>query len=420
MKRSVISIVVILIVGLGVFFNGCVKDDPEAPAETTIPFDPDKVLTIGQIKNMMVDSGGIYTFKDNYSFRAVVVMDESSGNIYKSSFVQDETGGIQLNFFNPGGLYVGDSIQVLLNGATIETYYQLYQLQNLDVGKVVYKIATGKFIEPAAITLQEYNFNIDKYQGTLVKFEDVQFADQDMGSTYADSANLETGERTLMDCNGYSALVRTSGYANFANHEVPRLKGSLIGIGSVYNDESQLIIRSTDEVIFTDLRCDGSTGNFLFFEGFDDGMAVWEAISVDGNQVWEFDPDHGNKKPCVVMTGYTGSFNKNDDWLISPSFDLLSLFSSVELSFETATFYNGNILEVKISTDYDELGDPSTATWNPLQPILSSGNWDWVHSGNLNISNFVGETIHVGFRYTSTNSACATWELDNIKISYEE
>jgi hypothetical protein len=52
--------------------------------------------------------------------------------------------------------------------------------------------------------------------------------------------------------------------------------------------------------------------------------------------------------------------------------------------------------------------------------MLSSGNFEWVSSGNLNISNFIGESIHVAFRYTSTNSACATWELDNIKIGYEE
>ncbi len=419
MKRSIISIVVILIAGLGIFFNGCVKDEPDAPAETTIPFDPDKVLTIGQIKNMMADSGGIYTFKDNYSFRAVVVMDEKTGNIYKSSFVQDETGGIQLNFFNPGGLYVGDSIQVLLNKTTVESYHQLYQIQNLNVGKAIYKIATGKFIEPEVITLQEFNLNIDKYQCTLVKFDSVQFTDSELDKTYADSANLTDKNRFIEDCDEFISQVRTSGYANFANHPLPKGKGSLVAIATVYDDESQMVIRSTDEVQLTGLRCDGGSGNMLFFEGFDDGMGDWENISVIGNQVWEFSSSYGDPAPGVTISGYTGSYHQNDDWLISPEFDL-STYSSASLSFVTARNYNGNVLEVKISTDYDGLGDPSTATWNPLQPMLSSGNFEWVSSGNLNISNFVGETIHVAFRYTSTNSACATWELDNIKISYEE
>jgi hypothetical protein len=137
MRRLMITGVAIVIAGFALFFNGCVKDTPDEPVETTIPFDPDKVLTIEQIRQMVVDSGGIYTFKDNYSFRAVVVMDEKSGNIYKSSIVQDETRGIQLNFFNPGGLYIGDSIQVLLNRTTIESYHPLYPIQNVDVAKAV-------------------------------------------------------------------------------------------------------------------------------------------------------------------------------------------------------------------------------------------------------------------------------------------
>lgn len=419
MKRSVISVVLIFVVGIAFFFNGCVKDTPEQPAETKIPFDPDKVLNIAQIKIILADSGGIYTFKDNYSFRGVVVMDEKTGNIYKSSFVQDETGGIQLNFFNPGGLYVGDSIQVLLNRTTIESYHQLYQIQNVDVGRAIYKIATGIFIEPEVITLQEFNLNTDKYQSTLIQFDSVQFADSEFNKTYADSANLETEERILEDCDGINTIVRTSGYASFANHALPKGKGSLIAIGSVYDDESQLTVRSSEEVQLYGLRCDGGTGNILFFEGFDDGMGAWENISVIGNQVWEFSSSYGDPAPGVTMSGYTGSYHQNDDWLISPEFDL-STYSSASLSFVTARNYNGNVLEVKILTDYDGLGDPSTATWNPLQPMLSSGNFEWVSSGNLNISNFIGESIHVAFRYTSTNSACATWELDNIKIGYEE
>ncbi len=46
----------------------------------------------------------------------VVVGDESSGNIYKNSYVQDSTGAINLRLINPGGLYVGDSIRIYLKG----------------------------------------------------------------------------------------------------------------------------------------------------------------------------------------------------------------------------------------------------------------------------------------------------------------
>jgi hypothetical protein len=104
--------------------------------------------------------------------------------------------------------------------------------------------------------------------------------------------------------------------------------------------------------------------------------------------------------------------------LISPSIDLSGIPTAF-LSIETAKNYNGNALQVKISTDYDGSGDPESFTWTDLEVMLSPGgnNWEWVPSGKVDISAFIGANVHIAFRYTSTNSACATWELDNIKVS---
>ncbi|MCD4665936.1 MAG: DUF5689 domain-containing protein, partial [Bacteroidales bacterium] len=103
MKRTIIIGFAILLTGIAIFMNSCVKDKPDEPPYNAIPFDPEKVLTIEEIKSLYDQNGEKFTFTDVYSVFATIVMDEKSGNIYKTAYVQDATGGIQLNFFNSGG-----------------------------------------------------------------------------------------------------------------------------------------------------------------------------------------------------------------------------------------------------------------------------------------------------------------------------
>ena len=71
---------------------------------------------------------------------------------------------------------------------------------------------------------------------------------------------------------------------------------------------------------------------------------------------------------------------------------------------------------MKISTDYDGTGNPNSFTWNNLTATLSPGGWVWTPSGNVDLSAYPGAGIYVAFRYTSTATESATWELDDILI----
>ena len=46
----------------------------------------------------------------------------------------------------------------------------------------------------------------------------------------------------------------------------------------------------------------------------------------------------------------------------------------------------------------------------------TGGFGDWVSSGNLDLSAFLGKNVRIAFKYTSTTSAAATWEIDDFKI----
>ena len=50
---------------------------------------------------------------------------------------------------------------------------------------------------------------------------------------------IKKNEGYLLDCNGNTVSVRTSGYANFADDTLPSGNGSIVGIFTIYNSEKQ-------------------------------------------------------------------------------------------------------------------------------------------------------------------------------------
>jgi hypothetical protein len=90
-------------------------------------------------------------------------------------------------------------------------------------------------------------------------------------------------------------------------------------------------------------------------------------------------------------------------------------YHNEKLAFYTATSYTGPALEVLVSGNYSGQGNPNLATWTPLTATLSSGSWTWTPSGYIDFTGY-GDAIRVAFKYTSTSTEAATWEVDNIMI----
>ncbi len=156
---------------------------------------------------------------------------------------------------------------------------------------------------------------------------------------------------------------------------------------------------------------------YLYKDGFETSWSDWSKYSVTGTQEWQLDTNYGNPDNCAKMSGYaSGSNNVNEDWLISPEIDL-STVSGASLSFQTASKFSGNLLEVKISSDYAG-GNPNTATWTDLTATLDTDTsaYVWTNSGHIDISSFAGGKVFLAFKYTSTSSASTTCEVDNIVI----
>lgn len=177
----------------------------------------------------------------------------------------------------------------------------------------------------------------------------------------------------------------------------------------------------------TMLSCDEKTDlpyfdTPFYKETFEDGtFENWTKYSEQGTQVWET-VNFGNPGVCAKMSGYNGSSDDaNVDWLISPVQDLSSL-GNASVNFDNAYKFDGKPIEVYVSNNYSGTGNPNAVgvTWTKVNGAkLSTGNYAYVNSGNLDISNFTGEgnaTVYIAFKYTCDTSASSTWELDNIKI----
>ncbi len=161
----------------------------------------------------------------------------------------------------------------------------------------------------------------------------------------------------------------------------------------------------------------------ILFTTFDNGWGNWTSYSVTGDQVWVIDDIHGLEgTPCAKMSGFAGASNENEDWLISPLLDLGN-YSNENLSFFSAVGYTGPALQVKVSSDYDGVGNPNDFTWEDFtdqaQWPPSGSFFEYTNSGALDISYYTDQSIHIAFVFYSTEAESATWELDNILLTGE-
>ena len=150
----------------------------------------------------------------------------------------------------------------------------------------------------------------------------------------------------------------------------------------------------------------------------------WSQYSVTGPQVWACTTfGHSAADPTasaangVQMNGYASGNIPNEDWFISPAFDL-SAYSFPLLSFWSRTAFNGPTLKLRVSTNYSGTGAPSAATWTDVNAQFpASGSDVWTQTSGVNLGAFKGAKVYVAFVYTSTSSAAARWTLDDIALT---
>lgn len=131
-----------------------------------------------------------------------------------------------------------------------------------------------------------------------------------------------------------------------------------------------------------------------------------------GSFVWRVDAKYG----LVSSAFIGGSAKASDSWAISPVIDL-SGYKSATLSFRHAANKFDNIDNVKAHCHLGVRTEGGAWTEVAIPEMPEGTSWNFIGSGDIDLTSFAGKKVQIGFHYTSTTSVCGSWEIDNIQVS---
>lgn len=418
--------------------TACVDLDFDEPPPGGEPIDITANATIQALKAWYVP-GAFTEITDELIIRGIVIADDESGNFYKTIVIQDETAGIEVKL-NSVGLFndypIGREVFIRCRGLLISDYNGLIQLGGGtydDQGETRlggieeallndYLVAgeRDQFVTPKAKSIKDISTND---LSTLVKLTDVQFIQSNAGVSYADPVTQFSVNHQIEDCAGNTILLRTSGYADFAGDLTPAGKGSLTALVGVFGSDLQLFIRNTQDVSMEEARCNsGGPGIGDIDEDFesvgnnaDVALNGWLNVATKGSRVWRGKTFSGNT--YIQATAYNDTETEMETSLISPAINLSVAKKLTFLSSVAFWVHNGGA--VLISTNFNG-SNVAGATWNSLTaqlPTSSTTNYDWVNSGEVDLSAYSG-TGYIAFRYNGSGPGgqTTTFIIDDVVV----
>lgn len=213
-----------------------------------------------------IDTIGTRDDGSHYVISGRVVSSDEAGNVFKSLVIQDGTAALSLSI-NSYNLYLkyrrGQEIVLDVTGMYIGKYNGLIQLgqpewyENGGAWEASF-MSPEYFTAHAQLngfpdtskldTLVVNSFSelptdpagLIKWQSQLVRFNNVSFAN---GGKATFSEHKSNVNQSLVDAEGSSINVRTSGYSNFWNKTLPEGHGDVVAILSYYGTSGwQLIL----------------------------------------------------------------------------------------------------------------------------------------------------------------------------------
>jgi endonuclease/exonuclease/phosphatase family metal-dependent hydrolase len=148
---------------------------------------------------------------------------------------------------------------------------------------------------------------------------------------------------------------------------------------------------------------------------------TFTTYSVTGSQSWTFSSQYG-----AMCNGYAGGQSfENEDWFVSPIMNL-NQTDNVKLTF-SHTRGNAAVMNVGVSQGWYKVfvtsnftGNPATTEWIELTGLNQNipAAWQYVSSGELVIPDAAkSQNSRIAFRYMSSATQSATWEIKNVKVT---
>ena len=310
--KKIKFIVMALMAMTGLMLGSCMGDSYADPdMGETIPATPygnnllkeKNVVSIAQLKSdykTTINGGGYKLIDKPMMIKGYITGNDISSNLYQEVALQDASGAILVDI-NAGGLHgylpVGQEILIDLNGLYIGSYGKQAKIGGIYTNLKTGATSVGKMDRPtwqmhfklleaadvSNVEAEEFDLSkaadatyLEENSGKLMTIKGVKFNSANGKTVWA--ANDETTNQTLKDAesgqwiSSNTVVVRTSGYARFANAILPEGAFDITGIFTRYNNVWQIILRNTDDLKPVVLDKSGT---------LDYGNATY-SISVDG------------------------------------------------------------------------------------------------------------------------------------------
>lgn len=315
--------------------------------------------------------------------------------------VADDTGSILIYLGSGHGYVAGDIVSV---SGTVNLYGGLLQFPNTSIvekmGHTEISYSEPTIMDAAAMDayLAAPGIQYAQYTGTL----------NISGSYY--NVNIE-GATTAVGSISYpnEGLVD----ANF-NGKAVTVTGYLIGASSNKYVNTMAVNVTLAEGNEEEPEVPSGIYYSNTLLGNDGGFTVYDVTLGTLAYVWQNTSNYGWK-----ASGYYGGAVDSESWLVSPAIDLTAAKAPI-LTVDQALNYlksanRADHVQIYIATDF--AGDPATATWQELSLDAwpEGANWDFITS-TADLSAYVGKSIHLAFKYTSTKEIATTWEFKNLNV----
>lgn len=369
--------------------SACIKDKNfDTPAQDCSSV-PEPNISLSELKALFVDK--TVHIQEDWIVEGYVVSSDRAGNFFGTLYIQDSpsnpAGGLQLEidlrdahlFYEEGsrilikakGLYLGKSNGMYTMGSAFNVF------GNLSVGRLpainvkqhfIAPCTAGVVLEPLPITLVDLT---DSMLGTLVRFEDVEIADDEVGLPYA--LKEEETIRTLINCKDEELQLVNSGYSDFQSTPLPHGNGTVIGVLVKDNKDYQLVVRDTTDLQFTGVRCQDVVDEFTSTKLF-----ISELADPDNNTAARFVELYNADDAPLSLKGWTLRRYTNANTELSSTVDLSGyviegkstfVISPSANSFETVYGF-GPDLAVSTNGPADSNGDDNLQLVDPFGAII--------------------------------------------------
>ena len=150
-----------------------------------------------------------------------------------------------------------------------------------------------------------------------------------------------------------------------------------------------------------------------YIQSFETEFGTYITKNVEGSQSWMIDFS------SAKMSGYSGGAFANEDWLISSPVKIERVEHAKVVANYAAKYAGPSDKDItlQVSSNYEYNDEPSSAEWVELPVTFVNNNKDWNFNDlEASLDNFLGQTVTVAIKYTSTTSAARTIEIKQISV----